>query len=353
MARIRLKYVDSYVDCTGKQRHYFRRGRHALRIALPGRPGSPEFMEAYQAALVGEMSTPKRWRGEPGTFDRLVQEYLESTNFAQLSKSSQRPYKLVIERWVREEGIGHRLVRQMTRQHVDKMLAKRHATPGAANDLLKKIRILIGFARANRWRHDDPTAGIKRYKAGTFHTWTDNEIEAFEARWPVGTPERLAFGLLLFTGQRRSDVVRMSWHDIEHGMIRVVQQKTKTKLSVPIHPDLEDMLAATPKSHVMILVTQKSKPFSAAGFGNWMADKIAAVGLPDACVTHGLRKAAARRLAEAGCSTLQIMAVTGHKSLTEVENYTREAQQKSSARAAIGKLKRRIANTDSLKREGN
>jgi integrase len=353
MARIRLKYVDSYVDCTGQQRHYFRRGRHALRIALPGHPGSPEFMEAYQAALAGEVPTQKRWRGEPGTFNRLIQEYFESTSFTRLSQSSQRPYKLVIERWVRDEGIGHRLVRQMTRQHVDKMLAKRQATPGAANDLLKKVRILIGFARANGWRKDDPTDSIKRYKANTFHTWTDTEIGMFENRWAVDTPERLAFALLLFTGQRRSDVVRMSWPDIEEGMIRVVQQKTKAKLSVPIHPELEDILAATPKRHVMILVTQQGKPFSAAGFGNWMADKIAAAGLPDACVTHGLRKAAARRLAEAGCSTLEIMAVTGHKSLTEVENYTRQAQQQSSARAAMGKLKRRIGNADSLKHDNN
>src|SRR4029450_1910749 len=132
-----------------------------------------------------------------------------------------------------------------------------------------------------------------------------------------------------------------------------VQQKTKTKLSVPIHPELEDILSATPKRHVMILVTQQDKPFSAPGFGNWMADKIAAAGLPDACVTHGLRKAAARRLAEAGCTTLQIMAVTGHKRLTGAEDSQSQAQQQSSARAAIGKLKRRIGNADSLRQDDN
>lgn len=85
-------------------------------------------------------------------------------------------------------------------------------------------------------------------------------------------------------------------------------------------------------------MTRFGKPFSAAGFGNWMADKIAAAGLPDGCISHGLRKAAARRLAEAGCSTLEIMSVTGHKSISEVERYTRAAQQKGLAEQAIRQL---------------
>jgi integrase len=306
-------------------------------------------MQAYQAALDGVGPAHGRNRGAPGTFDRLVQEYFESSSYARLSSSSKRPYRLVIERWVTEEGIGHRLVAQMTRQHVDRMLARRQATPGAANDLLKKVRILMRFAIGNNWRSDDPTLGIKRFKAGTFHTWTDDEICGFEDHWPVGTRERLAFALLLYTGQRRSDVVRMSWGDIEADCIRVVQQKTKTKLVIPLHPDLAEMLAQWPKTHVVILPTRQGRPFTPAGFGGWMAEKIAAAGLPDHCVTHGLRKAAARRLADAGCTTLQIMSVTGHKSLQEVERYTRETAQQRSAVVAIRKLGRRSGNTESQK----
>jgi integrase len=301
-------------------------------------------MAAYNVLLDGKAPRPKEWRGAPGTFDRLIQEYFESSAYAQLSASSKRPYRMVIERWVREEGIGHRLVSQMTRRHVDSMLAKRQATPGAANDLLMKIRILMRFAIGNGWRQNDPTLGIKRFKGGTFHTWSDTEIEAFEARWPAGTSERLAFALLLYTGQRRSDVVRMSWADIEDGLIRVVQQKTRAKLLIPIHSDLGALLAQWPRKHLVILATARGKPFSAAGFGNWMAGKIAAAGLPDECVTHGLRKAAARRLAEAGATTLEIMAVTGHRSLPEVERYTRDAQQERLAAQAIKLVPKRTTN---------
>ena len=339
MTHLKLRYVDTYVDVTGKRRYYFRRTRSTPRIALPGVPGGAAFLAAYQEALEGERAFVPKERGGPGTFNRLIQLYFESTSFLSLAPSSQRAYQRVIERWVRDENIGQRRVDQMKREHVDKMLARRAATPGASNDLLKKIRVLMGFAIQHGWRRDDPTIRMRKFAKGPgHHTWTDDEIARFECRWPPGSKERLAFGLLLFTGQRLSDVIRMSWPDIEDGTIRVAQQKTKERLWIPLHPELKALLAGWSRNHVVILATAYGKPFTSAGFGGWMADKIAAAGLSDECVTHGLRKAAARRLAEAGCTTLQIMAVTGHRSISEVERYTREAEQKRLAREAMKRL---------------
>jgi enterobacteria phage integrase len=307
VTKIRLRYINHFVDRTGRPRYYFRRS--GRRVTLPGLPGSTEFMVAYQSALDGEPEAASaRHRGADGTFDRLVEVYFASSDYARLVPSTRRAYRLAIERFIIEEKIGHRLVRQMTREHVSRIVARRADRPGAANDVLKKIRILLRFAIANGWRHDDPTVGIKSFAESEFHTWTDAEIAQFEVRWPVGTAEHMAFALLLYTGQRRSDVVRMSWRDIDGDIIRVTQKKTNTKLDIPLHPDLKSLLANWPKRHVLILTTTFGKPFAATGFGNWMADKIAAAGLPDECVTHGLRKAAARRLADAGCSTLMIMA---------------------------------------------
>lgn len=136
----------------------------------------------------------------------------------------------------------------------------------------------------------------------------------------------------------------MSWRDIEDGIIRVVQMKTGTKVWIPLHRHLREVLAASPREHIAILVTGWGKPFTPAGFGGWMADKIEDAGLPDECVTHGLRKAAARRLAEAGCSANEIASITGHKTLAEVERYTREVDQKKMARAAIDRLPERVEN---------
>ncbi len=296
-------------------------------------------MLAYQAALAGdEICRPLEERGDPGTFDRLVKDYFESPDYRRLGPSTQKAYRSVIERLVRDENIGHRLVREMSRQHVQKIVAKRAATPGAANDVLKKLKILLHFAIDNAWRKDDPTLRIKKFAEGEFHTWTDFEIAAFEAVWPIGTRERSAFALLLYTGQRTSDVAKMSSSDLDQDGIWVVQLKTKAKLLIPVHPALRAALAACRTSEGSLLKTGFDEPFTAKGLSNFMADRIGQAELPDRCVTHGLRKAAARRLAEAGCSANEIASITGHVTLEEVARYTKAAEQKKLARAAIERL---------------
>jgi integrase len=89
------------------------------------------------------------------------------------------------------------------------------------------------------------------------------------------------------------------------------------------------------RNHATILATAYGKAFSVKGFGNMVSAAIRDAGLPPRCKPHGLRKAAARRLAEAGCSASEIMAITGHKTLAEVERYTRAAEQERLARQAI------------------
>ncbi len=132
-----------------------------------------------------------------------------------------------------------------------------------------------------------------------YHDWTEEEIAQFMARHPLGTKAHLALMLMLCTGQRKSDAVRMGWGDVANGMIRVRQQKTGTPLMIPILPTLQAALADLPKDAPAFLLTEYGRPYSAAGFGNWMRDRCDEAGLPN-CASHGLRKACARRLAEAG-----------------------------------------------------
>jgi integrase len=335
---VKLKYVDRFVDRHGAIRYYFRRPK-GKRIPLPGMPGSAEFIDAYKVALGGgKLVGEQRPRGDPGTFARLAIDYFASSDFQRLKPNTKRGYRSQIERFVAEHG--HRLVADLKRDHVKKIIAAKADTPGAANDLLKKLRILIKFAIEAKWRLDDPTIQIKKFKGGEHHTWSEEEIAAFEARWPLGSRARTAFALHLFTGQRLSDVCRMAWPDIESDVIRVVQDKTGAKLWIPLHRELKAALDAWPKEHVAILTTGQGRPFTAKGFGNWMADVIGAAGVPDHCVLHGLRKAAARRLAEAGCSAKEIASITGHASLVEVERYTKAADQKRLARAAVARQER-------------
>jgi integrase len=119
--------------------------------------------------------------------------------------------------------------------------------------------------------------------------------------------------------------------------IRVAQQKTASKLTIPIHGALARVLGIADNTSDVILLTAYRQRFSVKGFGNMISTAIRDAGLPERCKAHGLRKAAARRLAEAGCSTSEIAAITGHKTLAEVERYTRAADQERLARQAIRK----------------
>lgn len=347
MSKMRLAYVDHFTDRHGHARFYFRRPG-GKRYPLPGLPGSAEFMAAYQAALDGTAPpaparTARKAQPAPGTFDRLAGDYFSSPEFLSLRESTRVVYRRNIERLIRTEGIGHRLVSQMTRKHVKIIVGKRADTPAEANHALGKLHILMKFAIEAEWRTDDPTLGVKKFKIGEHHTWTDEEIAQFEAYWPIGSRARTIFALLLYTGQRIGDVARMSWRDIGPNGIRVVQSKTGAKLTIPVHPELARALAAWPREHVSIFVTRFGTPFPSAGLQQDMARRIAEAGLPDECVPHGLRKAAARRLAEAGGTSKEIAAVTGHASLQEVERYTRAASQPKLAGSALAKLERGTA----------
>jgi hypothetical protein len=142
MSQVHLQHIEQWTDRHGKPRCYFRRG-HGKRIPLPGSPGSPEFMMAYQRALEASASepSPQRHRGAPGTFDRLVEEYYLSTDYLSIRQDSQRDYKYLIEALFREDNIGHRRVDQMTRHHVDAIVAKRLSKPGKATRTLSTLRI--------------------------------------------------------------------------------------------------------------------------------------------------------------------------------------------------------------------
>ena len=200
------------------------------------------------------------------------------------------------------------------------------------------LRVLIRHAIDIGWLKHDPSMGIKRPKTHEIRSWTDLEIKAFEERWPIGTKQRLAFALMLYTGQRRSDVHRMSWSDVTETSIRVVQQKTGRKLAIPLHREMLAILATADRNHATIINTERGRPFTVDGFSQWMRVAITDAGLPLDCQPHGLRKAAGRRLAEAGCTAHEIMAVLGHKTLTEAERYTREADQGRLAIEAVAKL---------------
>lgn len=335
---IRLKHIDRYTDRHGRERLYLR-VPGAARVPLPGKQGSPEFMVAYNAAIAGAAPAPApASRVAAGTIEALVSAYYRSAEFKTLADSTKSSYRNILNKFRSEHG--ERLFTEMQPAHVRRLVAAKSDTPAAANALLVKLRIILRFAMAEGWLDVDPTLAVKKLKSsgGGFTPWTEEQITAYETRWPIGTPQRLAFALLLYTGQRgRSDVTRMGRQHIQTGRLLVIQQKTKARLAIPIHPRLREVLDTVPPANLTFLVTQAGAPFTGPGFGNWFADQVAAAGV-EGVAAHGLRKAAGRRMAEAGCTPHQIAAILGHKTLKEVERYTASADQIVHADAAILKL---------------
>jgi integrase len=337
--------VSSYKDRHGKTRFRYRRPGQPAQ-ALPGQPGDPKFEAAYALAAAGQQIRPKPVRRNapaPRTLRAAWLEVQKTGEWQGLKASSKVQQIGVAERFLAMEiapkakvVFGQMPVSGIRRGDVKKILGRFAAHPHAGEAVLRLLRKITLTAMDLEWIESDPTYRIKcRPKMIGHRAWTDEELAAYETRWPVGTTERLGYALALYTGQRRSDVAPMRWDAINGGGVAVIQEKTDTPLWIPIHPELKIVLDATPQVGETVLTTAYGKAFSVYGFGGKMADAIGEADLPDACRLHGLRKSAGRCLAEAGATTRQIMAILGHKSLAEAERYTREAAQRKLAQEGI------------------
>jgi integrase len=288
-------------------------------------------------------------RTTAGTVAAVVGMYLASAAFAGLADETRRTRRNILERF--REAHGDKRIASIERKHVQALIDAKAATPSAARNLLAAIRLLMQFAIDAGIRADDPTLGVKRVKIKTdgYATWTEDDIAAFERRHPPGTMPRLALALLLGTGQRRSDVVRMGRQHVRGDLIAVRQQKTGEPLMIPIGDELRAAIDAVPADRLIFLTTARGEPFTAAGFTNYFRKRCKEAGLSIGLSAHGLRKAMCRRLAEAGCTEKMIAAISGHRTLRMVQRYTDAADQERLARAAI----ERLGNDRATNREGS
>lgn len=333
---MKRRWVQTFRDRYGVTRWYFRRPGYP-RVPLPN-PASAEFANAYMTALAGAKVPIGITRSGPGTMRALAISYFQSAAFHRLSRNTAKPYRSVIERLCTDYG-SHR-VGTLQAAHVRKLMLQR-STPDSSNLLLRAMRALMKHAVDVGMRSDDPTAGVRKVKIKRdgYHTWTEDEIEKFEFTHPIGSRARLAFALLLYTGQRRGDIVRLGRQHIRDGLISLRQQKTGTEVTIPVHPNLAAILAGSEITGLAIISSESrtGHPIGPEQFGHWFRQMCNQAELPH-CSAHGLRKAAARRLAEAGATAHEIAAITGHKTLAEVQRYSEAADRVRLARSAMDKL---------------
>lgn len=340
----------------GKRRVRFR--KDSFSAYLTGIPWSEDFMRQYAAALegtkvqasdIGAASTPRH------TLGALIKTYLDPASTSLLktrAAETQRTQRNILENFGEEYGHkplyrtekNGRRIMLLSSEHMQAIVNGKASTPFAQRNFLNTVRVMFQWAKSEGRIPDDPTAGVTREKVKTtgYKTWSEAEIERFETTHPIGSKARLAFALLLYTGQRRGDVVKLGRHNIDGDLLIIDQGKTEggeeAHLEIPLHSKLVEIIAATPTVGVKtFLVTHYGKPYTAPGFGNWFRELCDAADCPDVSA-HGLRKATARRLAEIGCSANQIAAITGHATLKEVQRYTAAADRKRMAREAMVKL---------------
>jgi integrase len=350
--RLRLPYLVEDADRHGNIRLYVRKkGRRKVRIRET--PGTAGFLEAYRVALTEVDQVPlqscKARQASAGTIRWLGRRYIASAEFRRLERQSQCTRAAILESCFAEPlkpgsdlTMGDVPIDKFEAKHVKVIRDRKAEKPGAARNRLKALRCLFAWAvEAEHAIHNVATeVRAISYASTGFYTWTVEEVRQFERRHPVGSKARLAMALLLFTGQRRSDVVRFGRQNVHDGAIRFMQQKTRKTapkiMELPILPELDAILAATPTGDVTFLVTDQAKPkeFTSNGFGNRFREWCDQAGLRH-CSAHGLRRAGACIAAEGGATEAQLMAIFGWTEAKQATLYTKMASQKRLAAASM------------------
>jgi integrase len=334
MPKPRLPFLRREKSRHGKTKWYFRAG-NGPRIRLPDDystlPGS-EFMEAYNAALGKPQDASKpRSRYPQNTLGWLLDQYQQSVKFTNLARET-RDQRTTIIKNILSKNSATRLT-DITERSIRRGREKRAATPAAANNWLKTMRAAFSWGVDSGLLDGvidtDPTANVKSLstKSTGYHTWSVEEIEAFEAHWPLGTKPRLALDLMLYTGLRRNDAYQVGLQHIKDGEIHIKTQKEGVWVYLPILPPLQDSINAAQTGNLTLMTTHTGQPFKTnKTYGEWFVKRCREAGVPG--TAHGLRKAGAVLAAERGATVHQMMAIFGWKSEQMPTRYTEAANRK-------------------------
>jgi integrase len=363
---IRLyRYLVEDVDRHGNARIYFRR-KGQPKIRLRELPGTAAFDAEYQRAFSGELKPPSTHQHSlagPGTMSWLCTQYYASPKFQSLAASTRKVRRGILEEIC--QRAGNFRYAMMETPHVAKLRDEKAAFPDAANNRVKALRQLFAWAMSPEYGYakKNPARDVAKLPSlnpDGIRAWSEADAARYEARHPVGTKARLAFDLLLYTGVRRSDVVRLG-PQMERRFIEtqpdgdpVELQKlvfTETKggsrivktYELPILAPLRQSIDAAPTGHLAYLVTAFGKPHSAKAFGNWFKKRCREAGLEDLSA-HGLRKLGAQRCAEAGATEHQLMALFGWTNPQQAAVYTKKANRAKLEAQAAPLLQAQISN---------
>jgi integrase len=335
MPRPRPPHLQRHKTRHGKFNWYVQVGSGPL-IRIKQEYGTPEFDEAYRAALAAT-PTPKQINAPTGSLEWAWMLYRQSQAWLGLGKDTRKQRESVMGQILKENA--RTPISAINRKAIVQGIERRMATPFGARHFLYTLRGLFQWLVGAEMIGADPTTGVKVKKPKTdgYATWTHQEIVQYEARWPIGTRERLMLDVYVYTGLRRGDAARVGKQHVHNGVIAIQTEKTGEWVHIPVLDVLQRTLDASPVGDLCFIVTPKGKPYAKESLGN--AFKVACVeaGILDKSA-HGLRKAAATRAAENGATEAQLEAIFGWRGGKMAYKYTQAANRKRLAAQAMNKL---------------
>lgn len=337
MPRPRLEHLRREKTRHGRLVWYFRRD-DGPRVRLKGDYGSPEFMETYKAALRGEAPTVGRV-ARLGSLAWLIARYREVPAWTNLAPATRRQRENIFKQVLKTAG-GEPFA-AISEATIIAGRERRNATPFQARHFIDAMRGLFAWAKDAQLVKINPAADVKyppKRKHGGFPAWTEDDLIAYEDRWPLGTKERVWLAVLLYTGLRRGDAVRLGRQHVRNGIaaLRTEKSQEQIEVTIPLLPPLIEALAAGPTGDLAFICGERGRPMTKEAFGNAFSEAARAAGVRKSA--HGVRKIGATRAANNGATVAQLEAIFGWVGGRMASHYTRSADRVRLAREGIGKL---------------
>ena len=249
------------------------------RIRLRAEFGTPEFDAEYETAISGSTVRPRKNAPTTGMLAWLVARYRETSDWSILSVATRRQRENIF-RHVLETACDKPFAR-IDAVAINAGIERRAKTPAPAHHFLETMRGLFKWAKKAGMVKIDPTADVdapRRKEGPGFPAWSESDVEKYERRWPVGTRERVWLDVLLYTGLRRGDAVRIGRQHVRNGIAQLATEKTGIVATLPILPVLAATLAAGPCGDLSFIVGESGQPLTKESFGNMFRDACRAAG---------------------------------------------------------------------------
>jgi len=330
MPHPRPPYLQRLTTRHGKAVWYVHR-RPGPRIRIKAEFGTPEFDAAYQAAIDGERPKGRGKDARAGSLKWLIERYRETPAWTSLSLATRRQRENILKQVI--EAAGEKPFTAVTEAKITAGRDRRGKTPFQARHFLDTMRGLFEWAKESQFVKSNPAAAV-RYpllKSGEgFPVWGEEDVAAYEARWPLGTKERVWLAVLLYTGLRRGDAVRLGRQHVRNGVASLRTEKTDTPVHITLLPPLLEALSAGPTGELAFVCGSAGKPLSKEAFGNAFRDACRSAGIKKSA--HGLRKLAATRTAYNQATNSEMNALFGWSGTKMASLYTQNADRERLAR---------------------